>query len=43
MLQKLAKTMNNKLLLVAAILTISVGGGTIFGIAEKTFSDSCAW
>nr|WP_064591761.1 sodium:pantothenate symporter [Orientia tsutsugamushi] len=40
---KISKTMNNKLLLVAAILTISVGGGTIFGIAEKTFSDSCAW
>ncbi len=36
-------TISNQWVLVATIFTTSIGGGTIFGIFEKTFSDSLAW
>ncbi|KJV55069.1 solute symporter family protein [Orientia chuto str. Dubai] len=41
---KMSKTINNKFLLVIAILTTSIGGGTILGIAEKVLiSNSLVW
>lgn len=37
------KTKNNRLILVATIFASSVGGGTIFGIAEKAFSGDISY